>query len=67
MDLELDVIRKRGKVAEIVDEDEFQQAIKTYEIPKDSIENATNAASALLDEMSNKVPPFDRERIDMMI
>lgn len=50
-----------------MDEDEFQQAIKTYEIPKDIIENATNAASALLDEMSNKVPPFDRERIDMMI
>jgi len=67
IDLELDVIKKVGNTAKIVDEDEFEQAIKAYNIPKDIVENVNNTANALLEKMNNNSPPFDKERIEIAI
>jgi len=67
IDLELDVIKKGSKTAEIVDEDEFEQAIEAYKIPKDIVENAKNTANVLLEKMNNNLPPFDKGVIEIAI
>jgi hypothetical protein len=59
IDLDLDVVRWKGRPVEIADADEFATNAQTYCYPADVIADAQATADAILDAVRNERPPFD--------
>ena len=58
MDLYLDVVRMPGKSAELVDEDEFQEAKECGLLPIELADKAEEVAAALMQEVDKGEFPF---------
>lgn len=58
VDLDLDVVRERGKPAKLVDEDEFAEHQVRYAYPPDVVAQAQAAAQWLLEAVASGSGPF---------
>lgn len=58
--LDLDVIQDRTGLVKLVDEDEFEDNIKTLSYPKETIRRARQYANEIESCLQKSIEPFDR-------
>ena len=60
VDLDLDVIRRRGGAVVLDDEDEFELHGSTLDYPPDVVEEARRTAGAIFAAVTDGIPPFSQ-------